>query len=72
MINTTITTMMLHWTGPDSRVRMASELVCPHCFRPLSPSAVRREPDAIHLICERCGQDVLRVDFSLAEGGNGE
>jgi hypothetical protein len=70
MKNTRIT-MTLHWTGTDFRVRMASELICPHCFRPLRPSAVHREPDAIHLICERCRQDVLRVEFSLAEGVSG-
>jgi hypothetical protein len=46
---------------------MASELICPHCFRPLRPSAVRRETDAINLICERCRHDVLQVELSLAE-----
>ena len=63
-------TTTLHWTGTNFRVGMASELICPHCFRPLRPDAFRREPDAIHLICERCGQDVLRVEFSLAEEAN--
>ncbi len=61
-----ITTMLL-WTGSDFRVGMASELICPHCFRPLRPSAVRREPDAINLICECCHQDVLCVEFSLQD-----
>ena len=60
-------TTILHWTGSDFRVRMVSELICPHCFRPLRPSAVRREPDAINLSCERCRHDVLQVELSLAE-----
>jgi hypothetical protein len=60
-------TTTLHWTGTNFRVRMASELICPHCFRPLRPSAVRREPGAITLICERCRHDVLQVELSLAE-----
>ncbi len=64
MKNTPITTT-LHWTGTDFRVRMASELICPHCFRPLRPSAVCREPTAIDLICERCRHDVLQVELSL-------
>ena len=66
MKNTPITTT-LHWTGSDFRVRMASELICPHCFRPLRPSAVGRESDAINLICERCHQDVLCVELSLKD-----
>jgi hypothetical protein len=60
----TITTM-LHWTGKDFRVRMASELICPHCFRAMRPSAVRREPETINLICECCHQDVLSVEPTL-------
>jgi hypothetical protein len=66
MKNTPIT-RMLHSTGPDFRVRMASELICPNCFRPLRSSAVRCEPDAINLICERCHQDVLCVELSLKD-----
>jgi RNase P subunit RPR2 len=65
-----ITTMMLHWAGRGVRVSMARELICPHCFRPLRPSAVRREPDVITLTCERCGHDVLQVELSLAERGH--
>jgi hypothetical protein len=60
-------TTMLHWTGPDFHVRMAAELICRHCFRVLRPSAIRREPDALTLICERCHQDVLRVELSLKD-----
>jgi hypothetical protein len=60
-------TTMLHWTGTDFRVLMANELICPHCFRPLRPNAVRRELGAINLICERCHQDVLQVVLSLAD-----
>jgi hypothetical protein len=60
-------TTMLHWTGTDFRVRMAGELICPHCFRPLRPSAVRRERDAINLNCELCRHVVLQVELSLAE-----
>ncbi len=60
-------TRMLHFTGADYRVRMASELICPHCFRPLRPTAVGREPDAVSLICERCRHDVLQVEFFPAD-----
>ncbi|UGX91736.1 hypothetical protein G6321_00039235 [Bradyrhizobium barranii subsp. barranii] len=56
-----------HWTGPDFRVRMASELVCPCCRRRLCPSGIRRETDAISLICEHCHQDVLSVGLSITE-----
>ena len=58
---------MLSWTGSNFRVRMAGELICPHCLRPLRPSAVSRETDAINLICERCHQDVLCVELSLRD-----
>jgi hypothetical protein len=66
MKNTPITTM-LNWTGFDFRVRMASELMCPHCFRSLRPSAVSRETDAINLICEHCHRDVICVELSLKD-----
>ena len=66
MKNTPITTT-LSWTCSDFRVRMAAELICPHCFRPLRPSAVGRETDAINLICERCHQDVLQIELSLTD-----
>jgi hypothetical protein len=58
---------LLQRTGADFRVRMADDWVCPHCLRPLRPSAVTRDADAINIICERCHQDVLRVELSIAE-----
>jgi hypothetical protein len=65
-MSTRITTT-LHWTGSDYRVRLVSELICPECFRPLRPNAVRRDPDAINLICERCHQNILSVELSLKD-----
>ncbi|MBB4261415.1 hypothetical protein GGD64_005465 [Bradyrhizobium sp. CIR3A] len=56
-----------HWTGPDYRVRMANELVCPSCRRRLRPSGVRCEADAISLICERCHRDLVFVELSITE-----
>jgi hypothetical protein len=58
-------TPIITWTGKDFRAHMARELICPHCFRPLHPSGVRREPEVINLICERCHQDVLSIELSL-------
>ena len=51
------------WTGTDFRVRIAIELICPLCFRPLRPSAVCRQPDAINLICERSAKTFCRSSF---------
>jgi hypothetical protein len=62
-----MTNTPLHWTGSNFRALMTSELMCPHCLRRLRPSGVRCEPDAISIICENCHQDVVRVEFSLAE-----
>ena len=56
-------TTMLQSAGADYLVRMANDWCCPHCFRPLTPSAVRCEPDAVILICERCHQDVLQIEL---------
>ena len=41
-------TRMLHFTGADYRVRMASELICPHVFDRCSPprSAANQMPSA--------------------------
>lgn len=63
MLTNTPTITMLNWTGPDFRVRMASELICPGCFRPLRPSAVRGEgPEALRLICEWCHVELLTIE----------
>lgn len=58
---------MSRWTGPDFRVRMASDLVCPYCRRGLRPTGVRCEADALSLVCEHCHQDVVSVELSITE-----
>jgi hypothetical protein len=63
----TPTTATLHWTGPDFRVQMASDHPCPHCFRPLHPSDVRRDPGAVALICGHCHHDVWRVELQATD-----
>jgi hypothetical protein len=55
---------MLHWRGPDFEIAIADDWCCSHCFRPLRPSAVRRDPGAVVLICEGCHGDLLRVTLS--------
>jgi hypothetical protein len=55
--------MILQWQGTDYAVRMAADWACPHCTRPLRPSAVRHIGfGCFDIVCEACHCDVLRIE----------
>jgi hypothetical protein len=56
------TNQKLHWRGPGFDVAMASDWCCPHCLRPLRPSAVRCDDAATRLLCELCHAELLTVE----------
>lgn len=62
MHTNTRTITVLQWAGPDCAVRMIGDLVCPNCFRPLRPSAVRRDGAVTQIICEGCHVDILTIE----------
>ena len=64
---TTPTIAMLRRTDRDARTRIAGDWCCPHCFRPLRPSAVRCDTDGVHLICQRCHTELLAVEPIAAD-----
>jgi hypothetical protein len=63
----TPTIAMLRWRGSDFEAAMVDGWCCGHCFKPLRPSAVRRDDGAVLVICESCHSDLLRVELSAAD-----
>jgi hypothetical protein len=60
-------TKMLRWRGADLDVTMADDWCCCHCFKALRPSAVRRDPVLVAVICENCHTCLLHVELLHVE-----